>query len=68
MAGLLINPVLSAAGSHTTGLPSEDARTASDPLNKFLVVLFLTAGPVLGAVVFLTWFGGLAWGFLASLL
>lgn len=68
MAGLLINPVLSTVGGHTTGLPSERARTNSDPLNKFLVVLFLTLGPALGAIIFLTWFGGLVWGILTSLL
>ena len=28
----------------------------------------LTAGPALGAAIFLTWLGGLVWGVLASLL
>jgi hypothetical protein len=68
MAGLLTTPVLSTAGGHTGGLGSKDARSTSDILNEFVVVLFLTAGPALGAAIFLTWLGGLVWGVLTSLL
>jgi hypothetical protein len=68
MASFLVTPVLSTAGGHAPGLPAKDVRNASDVLNEFVVVLFLTLGPVLGAVIFLTWLGGLLWGVLTSLL
>ncbi len=68
MANFLMAPLLTTAGGQTTGLPAKEVRTSSEVLNEFVVVLFLTAGPVLGAVIFLTWLGGLVWGLLSSLL
>jgi len=68
MASFLMTPVLSTAGGRTSGLPAKDPRSTADILNEFVVVLFLTAGPALGAVIFLTWLGGLVWGVLTSLL
>jgi len=68
MASFLMTPLLTTAGGRTAGLPAKEAQIPSEKLNEFVVILFLTAGPVLGAVIFLTWFGGLVWGLLASLL
>jgi hypothetical protein len=68
MASFLMTPLLSTAGGRTAGLPPKEAQTSSEKLNEFVVILFLTLGPALGAVIFLTWLGGLVWGLLASLL
>lgn len=38
-----------------------------DVLMETVVILFFSLGPVVGAVLFLMWFGGLAWGVLSSL-
>jgi len=65
MASFLMAPLLNTAIGQSAGLPAKQART--DKLNEFVVILFLTAGPALGGVIFLTWLGGLIWGLLASL-
>lgn len=68
MASFLMTPLLSTAGGRTAELPAKNVRSPRDLLNEFVVILFLTAGPVLGAVIFLMWLGGLLWGLLTSLL
>ena len=68
MASILMTPLLTTASGRNSGVPATDTRTPSEKLNEFVVILFLTAGPALGAAIFLTWLGGLVWGFLASLL
>jgi hypothetical protein len=68
MASFLMTPLLKPAGGEAPGSPAKEGQVPSDKLNEFVVILFLTAGPALGAVIFLTWLGGLVWGLLASLL
>jgi hypothetical protein len=66
MASQLI-PVLSAHGRGQAGLPAKQPRKLTEILMEAVVVLFFSLGPVLGAALFLMWFGGLAWGVLSSL-
>jgi hypothetical protein len=68
MASFLMTSLLTTAGGRATGLPAKETPARSEKLNEFVVILFLTLGPALGAVIFLTWLGGLVWGLLASLL
>jgi hypothetical protein len=68
MWNFLMTPLLITAGGRTAELPGKQVRSSREVLNEFLVVLFLTAGPVLGAAIFLTWLGGLLWGVLSSVL
>ena len=68
MASFLMTPLLTTASGRAAGLPAKEAKPSSEKLNEFVVILFLTAGPALGAAIFLTWLGGLVWGLLASLL
>lgn len=67
MMGSQLIPVLSARGQAQSGLPAKQPRKASEVLIEAVVVLFFSLGPALGAALFLTWFGGLAWGVLSSL-
>ncbi len=60
-------PVLSAHGRAQSGIPVKKPRKVGEILMEAVVILFFSLGPVLGAVLFLTWFGGLAWGLLSSL-
>jgi len=65
--GAQLIPVLSAQGRGESGLPAKQPRKVSEVLMEAVVVLFFSLGPALGAALFLTWFGGLAWGILSSL-
>jgi hypothetical protein len=66
MASQMI-PVFSAHGQAQAGIPARKPRKLTDTLMEAVVVLFFSLGPVLGAALFLMWFGGLAWGVLSSL-
>lgn len=68
MIGLEMLPALSAAGGRTAEILPKASRSRGDALNELVVIFFLTAGPVLGAMIFLAWLGGLLWGMLSSLL
>lgn len=55
-------PAVVSSGKNAAGKPWQ----ASDILMETVVVVFFSLGPVVGAVLFLMWFGGLTWGVLSS--
>lgn len=59
-------PILSAQGRAQSGLPAKQPRKVSEILMEAVVILFFSLGPVVGAVLFLMWSVGLAWGVLSS--
>ena len=61
--GLVLIPAGGNKAEGSAGRP----RKLTDVFMEAVVVLFFSLGPALGAVLFLMWFGGLAWGVLSSL-
>lgn len=59
-------PILSVQGRAQSGLPAKQPRKVSEILMEAVVILFFSLGPVVGAVLFLMWSVGLAWGVLSS--
>ena len=60
-------PVFASGGKKNADVPARKPRKLTEILMEVVVVLFFSLGPVLGAALFLMWFGGLAWGVLTSL-
>jgi hypothetical protein len=67
MMNLQFVPVFVSGGKNNAEVPARKPRKLTDILMEVVVVLFFSLGPVLGAALFLMWFGGLAWGVLSSL-
>jgi hypothetical protein len=65
MASQMI-PIRSAQGRAQSGLPAKQPAKVSEILMEAVVILFFSLGPVVGAVLFLMWSVGLAWGVLSS--
>jgi hypothetical protein len=55
------------SGGNKAELQAGKPRKLTDVFLEAVVVLFFSLGPALGAVLFLMWFGGLAWGVISSL-
>jgi hypothetical protein len=66
MMNFQLIPVLTPGGSHNAGLPAKHPQSFGETLNELVVVVFFSLGPVLGATIFLLWFGGLMWGLFSS--
>jgi hypothetical protein len=67
MVNLQLIPVFASGGKKNAEVPFGKPRKLTETLMEVVVVLFFSLGPVLGAALFLMWFGGLAWGVLSSL-
>ncbi len=69
MGALKMKPTASGAGASLSARPVSRpvSQKVFDVLEESVVILFLSAGPVLGAAIFLAWFVGLVLGLLAVL-
>ena len=67
MMQLQFLPVLVSGAKNSGRVPAAKPRKANEILMEAVAVLFFILGPVLGAALFLMWFGGLVWGVLSSL-
>jgi hypothetical protein len=67
MMNVQLIPVFVSGGKNNAEVPAGKPRKLTEILMEVVVVLFFSLGPVLGAALFLMWFGGLAWGVLSSI-
>jgi hypothetical protein len=67
MVNFQLIPVFVSGGKNCPEAPARKPRRLTEILMEVVVVLFFSLGPILGAALFLMWFGGLAWGVLSSL-
>lgn len=67
MMSLQLLPVVVSGSRNSAGVPVTKSWKLGEILMEAVAVVFFSLGPVLGAVLFLMWFGGLTWGVLSSL-
>jgi hypothetical protein len=66
MMNLQLVPVFIRGSANNAEAPAKRPRKFLDTLNEAVVLIFFILGPIVGAVIFLMWFGGLTWGVIWS--